>query len=172
MTAPTHDSRLTTHERGSPWIEVVRAASSDERLVALEIRRRVFAEEQGVADLRVADPDDARSLIALASFRSAGEDSGARRPVSTGRLTLSLIRGGQAVVAWVATVPEARGQGAGGLVMKFLLDVADQAGAQEVALAAQIHAEDFYRRLGFLPAGPLYDVRGIPHRRMIRRRPL
>ena len=61
--------------------------------------------------------------------------NGQRRPVSTGRLTLPLVKGGQALVAWVATIPEARGQGAGGLVMRFLLEAADHAGAREVALA-------------------------------------
>jgi predicted GNAT family N-acyltransferase len=147
------------------------AVSAEDRLAALEIRRRVFAEEQGVTDLRVADSDDARSLIALATLPPAAAGAGQRRPVATGRLTLPLAKGGQALVAWVATIPEARGQGAGGLVMRFLLDAADDAGAREVALAAQLPAENFYRRLGFSPVGPLYDVRGIPHRRMVRQRP-
>jgi predicted GNAT family N-acyltransferase len=167
----TPASRLSSPDHGSPWIEVIRAVSPDERLAALEIRRRVFAEEQGVADLRVADSDDARSLIALATFPPTAAGSGQRWPVSTGRLTLPLVMGGQALVAWVATIPEARGQGAGGQVMRFLLDAADDAGASEVALAAQLPAEDFYRRLGFSPVGPLYDVRGIAHRRMVRPRP-
>ena len=172
MSTRTPTSRFPVSDFVSPWIEVISAVSADERMAALEIRRRVFAEEQGVADLRVADSDDDRSIIALAFFRQDGVDGYERRPVSTGRLTPSLIKGGAALVAWVATAPEARGHGAGGLVMRFLLDAADHFGAQEVALAAQRPAEDFYRRLGFVPAGPLYDVRGIPHRRMIRRRPV
>jgi len=167
----TPASRLSSPGRVAPWIEVVPAVSPEERLAALEIRRRVFAEEQGVADLRVGDSDDARSLIALATFPPTVAGSGQRRAVSTGRLTLPLVKDGQALVAWVATIPEARGQGAGGLVMRFLLDAADDAGAREVALAAQLPAENFYRRLGFFPVGPLYDVRGIPHRRMVRSRP-
>ena len=172
MSIQTNDSRVRlpqgSRDHVSPWIEVIPAVSPDERLAALEIRRRVFSEEQGVADLRVAYSDDARSLIALATFPPAARGNHERRPVSTGRLTLPFIRGGQALVAWVATIPDARGQGAGGLVMRFLLAAADSAGAREVALAAQLPAEDFYRRLGFSPVGPLYDVRGIPHRRMIR----
>ena len=146
-------------------VEVVRVVSQAELAAALAIRRRVFAEEQGVADLRVSDPDDARSVIALASFHLHR----ARWPVSTGRLTLSHLPGDPALIAWVATVPEARGQGAGAAVMRFLLDAADSAGAGEVVLAAQLRAEAFYLRLGFEQAGPIYDVRGIPHRRMIRR---
>jgi predicted GNAT family N-acyltransferase len=164
-------SRVKLDDDGSHWMDVNSAVTPEDRLAALEIRRRVFAEEQGVADLRVADSDDARSLIALATFPPTVEGNGRRRPVSTGRLTLPVARGGQALVAWVATIPEARGQGAGGLVMKYLLDAADNAGAREVALAAQLPAENFYRRLGFSPVGPLYDVRGIPHRRMVRLRP-
>lgn len=171
MSVHTPSFRVPPREHVAPWIEVVPAVSPDERLAALEIRRRVFAEEQGVADLRVADSDDARSLIALATFPPAAAGNGERRPVSTGRLTLPLAKGGQALVAWVATIPEARGQGAAGVVMKYLLDAADNAGAREVALAAQLPAENFYRRLGFTPVGPLYDVRGIPHRRMIWLRP-
>ena len=171
MSTRTPASRISSPDRPAPWIEVIPAVSPNERLVALEIRRRVFSEEQGVADLRVADSDDARSLIALATFPPTVAGNGQRRPVSTGRMTLPLVKGGQALVAWVATIPEARGQGAGELVMRFLLEAADNAGAREVALAAQLPAENFYRRLGFLPVGPLYDVRGIPHRRMVRPHP-
>jgi len=171
MSTRTHGPDFATQHRDSPRIEVVSVASPEERLAALEIRRRVFAEEQGVTDLRVADPDDDRSIIALASFKKPWTDRDEPWAVSTGRLTLSSQMGGQALIAWVATLPEARGRGAGGAVMRFLLNAADRRGALEVALAAQLPAEDFYRRLGFSPAGPVYDVRGIPHRRMVRRRP-
>ncbi|MDF3042000.1 MAG: family N-acetyltransferase [Thermomicrobiales bacterium] len=136
MTAPPA-SRLPPPV--SLGIEVVRAISSADRLAAFEIRRRVFAEEQDVADLRVSDQDDARSIIALASLIVG--DRGERVPVSTGRLTPPVLASDPGLIAWVATIPEARGRGAG-----------------------------FYERLGFIPAGPIYDVRGIPHRRMIRLR--
>jgi predicted GNAT family N-acyltransferase len=155
---------VTALDSVHPQIEVVRAVSVTHHAAVLEIRRQVFSREQGVADLRVSDPDDARSLIALASFRSDDR----LRPVSTGRLTPPLTTTGEALIAWVATLPAARGQGAGAAVMRFLLDAADRTGTPEVALAAQLPAEPFYLRLGFIQAGPIYDVRGIPHRRMIR----
>jgi predicted GNAT family N-acyltransferase len=150
-----------------PRFTVIQAVAPVDRQAALEIRRRVFAEEQGVADLRVSDPDDARSLIALAYLH----ENGAVVPFATGRLTPTPFPSGQALIAWVATLPEYRGIGGGHAVMCFILNAADQAGTQEIALAAQVHAEAFYGRLGFTPVGPLYDVRGIAHRRMIRRRP-
>jgi ElaA protein len=143
-------------------IRVTRTRTPADHDAALEIRRRVFAEEQRVADLRVSDPDDARSIIALA--RVMTEEG--LVPASTGRLTLSPLTGGPALVAWVATLPEWRGHGIGHEVMGFLLHEAEKAGTQQVVLAAQAHAEAFYRRLGFTPSGPLYDVRGIPHLRM------
>jgi predicted GNAT family N-acyltransferase len=171
MTLPAYEEAddallVTAPNAVRPQIEVVRAISVADHAAMLEIRRRVFAREQGVADLRVSDPDDARSLIALASFRIGGQ----LRPVSTGRLTPPLTLTGEALIAWVATLPETRDQGAGSAVMRFLLDAADRAGTPEVALAAQLPAEQFYLRLGFIQAGPIYDVRGIPHRRMIRYR--
>jgi predicted GNAT family N-acyltransferase len=169
MTATAPDPRARA-DAAPAWIEVVRAVNPADRMAVLEIRRRVFADEQHVSDLRVADPDDERSVIALASFRGWDASGLDRTPVSTGRLTLSPTGGGPALVAWVATLPEARGRGAGGAVMRFLLDAAAAAGVPEVTLAAQAPAEHFYRELGFRPAGPIYDVRGIAHRRMVWRR--
>lgn len=166
MSVSTAGTRPLSETRPRPLIDVLRVTGARELAAVLEIRRRVFAEEQDAADLRIADPDDPRSIIALASIL----ENGACTPAATGRLTLALSRTGQALIAWVATVPEARGQGAGGAVMRFLLDAADNAGARETVLAAQIHAEQFYQRLGFVAAGPLYDVRGIAHRRMVRPR--
>lgn len=143
-------------------IRVARTRTPADLDAALMIRRRVFADEQRVSDLRVSDPDDSRSIIAIA--RVMAEEG--LVPASTGRLTLSPLTGGPALVAWVATLPEWRGQGIAHEVMEFLLHEAEKAGTQQVVLAAQAHAESFYRRLGFTPSGPLYDVRGIPHLRM------
>ena len=143
-------------------VRVARTRTAVDHDAALMIRRRVFADEQHVSDLRVSDPDDTRSIIALARVMT---DDGLV-PASTGRLTLSPLTGGPALVAWVATLPEWRGHGIAHELMEFLLHEAEKAGTQQVVLAAQAHAESFYRRLGFTAAGPLYDVRGIPHLRM------
>jgi predicted GNAT family N-acyltransferase len=167
MTAPTRRA----HFADAPSdIEVIEATEPDDRFAVLDIRRRVFGEEQHVADLRVADADDSRSLIALALLHTDDPDSPERWPVSTGRLTVVYGVPTMAQIAWVATVPEARRLGVGSAVMRFLLNAADAAGIIEVALAAQWPAIQFYTRLGFVPAGAPYDVRGILHRRMTRRR--
>lgn len=171
MRAPVPAAASPISRQDSLWLEITRVQSATDEDAAFEIRRRVFSEEQNVADLRVSDPDDARSLIALAKIWVDNGDGLTQRPIATGRLTPSPFPGGQAQIAWVATLPDDRNRGVGSALMRYLLDAADAAGAREVVLAAQTHAEDFYRRLGFKPAGPLYDVRGIPHLRMIRSRP-
>lgn len=150
-------------------IEVVAAGDDEAMKGVLEVRRRVFSLEQGVPDLRVEDPDDVRSLNALAWLLPEADDA-RRVAVGTGRLTLSPFRGGNSLIAWVATLPEHRGQRIGHEVMRFLLRASDAAGARQVTLAAQVPAEHFYRRLGFITDGPRYDVRGIPHVRMVRYR--
>ncbi|MFN8590840.1 MAG: GNAT family N-acetyltransferase [Thermomicrobiales bacterium] len=152
---------------GPQEFDAFRATTPEQVAAALEIRRRVFAQEQAAPDLRVADPDDARSVIALATPR--GENGHA--PVATGRITLSSFAHGPGLVAWVATMPELRGQGAGRAIMTYLIEVARDAHVSEIVLAAQLPAERFYRMFGFIPAGPIYDVRGIAHRRMVLRRP-
>ena len=147
---------------------VLRADPGPAFAAVLELRRRVFGDEQGIADAAVTDRDDERSLHALALLPDA---TGAARPVGTGRLTLNQGERGEALIAWVATLPEARCRGVGAAVMRFLLAAADEAGAPMVVLSAQTHAEGFYRRLGFVPAGRPFDVKGIEHRWMARPRP-
>lgn len=145
-------------------LSVVVANPGAEFAAVLELRRRVFGVEQGMVDAAVNDRDDGRSLNALAL--QVGPFGPI--PVGTGRLTPGYNERGEALIAWVATLPEARQRGVGSAVMRFLLDAADAAGVPRVVLAAQTHAEGFYRRLGFLPAGEPYLVRGVPHRWMAR----
>src|SRR4051794_7042531 len=104
MTAPARRSPFADTSSG---IEVIEAIEPDDRLAVLDIRRRVFGEEQHVADLRVADGDDSRSLIALALLHADGRDGEQRWPVSTGRLTVVYGVPTMAQIAWVATIPEA-----------------------------------------------------------------
>jgi predicted GNAT family N-acyltransferase len=150
-----------------PAIEVVWARPGAEFEAVLRLRRQVFRDEQRLVSGEVADRDDWRSLHALA-VRPTPDGW---RPVGAGRLTLNFGDQGEALIAWLATLPEARRQGVGRAVMGFLLAAADTTGAPLVILAAQSHAESFYRRLGFVPAGKPYVVRGLVHRWMARRHP-
>ena len=148
-----------------PRLEVVQATTSVELDAVMMLRRLVFDCEQGMVDGSVLDHDDGRSIQALALYRRSAR----LEPVGTGRLTLNAGERGEALISWVATRAGARHQGVGRAVMAYLIERADQAGAPLVALAAQTHAERFYRKLGFIGTGRTYTIRDVPHRWMIRR---
>jgi predicted GNAT family N-acyltransferase len=146
-------------------VTVVSATTSLQFDAVLSIRRRVFGDEQGMIDGRASDQDDGRSVQALAYHSRNGRVL----PAGTGRLTLDAGERGEALISWVATLPEARGHGVGRAVMRHLIEQAEAAGAPVIALAAQMHAESFYQKLGFVGTGRTYLVRGVEHRWMVRR---
>jgi len=143
-------------------VQVRRIRDDDDFAAVVELRRRVFGDEQGIADSDCSDVDDARSILALALLGDL--------PVGTGRLTLNAGHEGEAQITWVATLPAYRGRGVGSAVMRFLLAAADVAGAPFVVLSAQTHALAFYRRLGFVPYGNRFLAVGIEHQMMARPR--
>lgn len=66
-----------------------------------------------------------------------------------------------------AVLKHFRGRGVGkALVLAVLADL--PATARPVYLHAQLTAVDFYRRLGFVPEGDVFEEAGILHTRMIR----
>jgi len=134
----------------------------------LELRRRVFGDEQAIVDMDAPDPDDEIGIHVIATVRDGGERP---RVIGAGRITLRHMGRNEALVAWLATDREWRRRGIGQAMMETLLDEADMAGIGETVLAAQRHAERFYGELGFIASGHPYKVRGIPHRWMVRKRP-
>jgi hypothetical protein len=133
--------------RVMPWPE----ALADAR----RIREAVFVAEQGVPIELEWDEMDPVSEHALA-FDSAGTALG------TGRLLPDGHIGRMAVLA------AARGRGVGGAILNALIERAALRGVREVALNAQTHATDFYRRYGFVAAGGVFMEAGIPHVSMTR----
>ncbi|MDD7940188.1 GNAT family N-acetyltransferase [Actinomycetospora lutea] len=59
----------------------------------------------------------------------------------------------------IVTAPEHRGTGAGAALVRAVLEGVDG----PVVLGAQVQAQGFYERLGFVVDGPGYDEDGIPH---------
>ena len=86
-------------------------------------------------------------------------------PVGTARLTPDRRIGRMAVLEAF------RGRGIGEAMLAALLDEARRRGWTEVSLHAQVHALPFDARAGVVPAGPVFDEAGIPHRGMRRRLP-
>lgn len=154
-------------DQANPNVVVIEASPGPEFDAVLDIRRRVFGVEQGMIEQRASDQDDRRSLQALAFCVMNGEF----RPAGTGRLTLNAGERGEALISWVATLPAARHLGVGRAVMQYLIDYADGEDVPIIALAAQMHAESFYLKLGFGGTGRTYFVQDVEHRWMVRRHP-
>ncbi|MGD9710762.1 MAG: GNAT family N-acetyltransferase [Thermomicrobiales bacterium] len=125
----------------------------------LLIRRRVFADEQGLVDLGITDGDDAASVTLVAMLGD--------QPVSTGRLTPP-VPGRSAYLSWIATLAEYRGRGIATKLVERLVATSDSRGYPELQLASQAQAVGLYAQFGFERLGRPYVVRGIPHQAMAR----
>ena len=119
------------------------------------VREAVFIVEQRIPEDLEWDGDDPTSMHVLA------EDA-AGRPIGCARL----LPDGH--IGRVAVLREWRGRGVGDALMRSLLDVARARGQRRVVLHSQVHACAFYRRLGFVAEGGVYDEAGIPHQTMAR----
>lgn len=122
---------------------------------ATAIRHAVFVDEQKVPVEIELDAFDALSLHALA-FDAQGI------AVGTGRL----LPDGH--IGRMAVLPQARGRGVGGALLRALVEAACDRGLREVVLNAQTHALPFYARFGFIAEGDEFDDAGIAHRLMRR----
>lgn len=132
------------------------AASAPEFAEALELRRRVFVEEQGVPLAEEQDEHDPASDHAV---------------IYQGRLLLGTARlapGGK--IGRVAVDPQARGRGLGLELVRCLEDRARQQALPEVYLDAQLSVLGFYERQGYRAEGEIFLDAGIQHQRM--RKPL
>lgn len=117
------------------------------------VRETVFVQEQRVPLELEWDALDPRCVHVLA--RDA-----AGHPIGTGRLTPEHKIGRMAVLApW-------RGRGVGDALLVALLSAARDRGWREVSLHAQVPAQDFYARHGFLPLGERFQEAGIDHQAM------
>ena len=134
------------------------ARIEDEVGQALDLRRRVFCDEQGV-DLAAEQDgrdDDAIHLVALSGGTVVG----------TCRLLVEAdaVRLGRAAVAG-----ENRGRGIGGALLAAADQVALAAGADLIRLHAQTAARSLYERAGYLARGEPFLEEDIEHVTMEKR---
>ena len=120
------------------------------------VRETVFVHEQ-----RVPLEDEWDALDPLCCHVIARDALG--RPIGTGRLTPERKIGRMAVLR------EWRGRGVGDAMLVVLMDEARALDWPEVALNAQVSAEAFYARHGFIPHGERFWEAGIEHQSMRRR---
>ncbi|CAN5381338.1 GNAT family N-acetyltransferase [soil metagenome] len=123
---------------------------STQQAAAKDIRYDVFVVEQNVPIELEWDDADPVSLHAIVC-----DEAG--RPVGTGRLLPDGYIGRMAVQA------SARGEGVGAAILTALMHEAEDRGESAVRLHAQLHAEAFYARFGFVRDGAQFMEAGIPH---------
>ncbi len=121
----------------------------------MPLRVAVFVEEQGVPASIERDQFDAVSRHAWVM-----DDTG--DIIATGRLLPDGHIGRMAVRV------DCRRQGLGARVLQVLIEEAHGQGMKTLVLNAQTHAQDFYRRHGFLPEGEVFMEAGLPHQCMRR----
>jgi len=127
--------------------------------MAHAVRRRVFIEEQDVAEeLEIDGQDEAATHVVLM-------EAGA--PVATARLRFPELL--TTKVERVAVLPEYRGEGLGTRVMDIAETVATGRGAATAVLHAQRRVEEFYGRIGYERVSDTFEEAGIPHVEMRKR---
>ena len=116
------------------------------------IRVKVFVIEQHVPEELEWDEYDESAWHAVAKLNE--------QVVGTGRLILDQSK---AKIGRMAVDKNCRGKGVGSQILRDLINLGKEKGAQEFILHAQTHAITFYAREGFEPDGPIFDEAGIPH---------
>lgn len=127
-------------------------ASDKEQIRA--VRDLVFIQEQKV-DPAIEWDDQETSAQ---HFLVLGDGSA----VGTGRL----LRSGK--IGRMAILQNQRGNGLGRRLLEVICDFAREQSFSSVYLHAQRHAEEFYRKSGFVPVGDEFLEAGIPHIKMVR----
>ena len=142
-------------------VELFGIEQRDPMRAALDLRRAVFCDEQGVPleeEIDEHDTADGDAIHALAYEGSA--------VLGTGRFYQS--RPGCAQIGRMAVGPEHRRSGVGSAILEALMMEARRRGFERAALLAQVDAIPFYERYGYVVVGePVMDG-GIPHQPMER----
>ena len=150
---------LMAYEAGDAMFDVKAGGWGELGVAARAIRTEVFVDEQKIPVAMEWDEADAGGMHAVA-FNRFGV------PLATGRL---LAHGpGVARVGRMATRQAVRGSGIARGVLNALMAAAKERGDTEVLLHAQLSAQAFYARAGFVPRGPVFHEAGIAHIEMSR----
>lgn len=133
-------------------MDVRLARDENEVAAALELRRRVFAIEQGIRPEADRDGRDGEAIHLVAVEEGV--------IVGTCRL---VVVGGIAMLGRLAVEPAGRRRGIGRAVLEAAEGSARSEGARRVALHAQMPALAFYEESGYSRNGEVFEEEGIDH---------
>ena len=145
---------LTAFEAGESMVELRSGNWNDLGRLAERLRMEVFVTEQGVPREIEIDEFDTmcRHVVVINRLGHA---------VATGRLVSDAP--GVARIGRMAVARELRGSRVGRQVLDALVQAARDRGDTHAVLHAQVHAQNFYARAGFVPEGAVYEEAGIDH---------
>ncbi|MEC8051020.1 MAG: GNAT family N-acetyltransferase [Myxococcota bacterium] len=138
--------------------------TADALEAALELRVRVFVDEQRVPHEEEVDDYDALPEEYVGALHVLSSRRG--EALGTGRLIYAKRPDETAKIGRVAVSQSARGLGVGRAVMELLHEEARKRGISEVELGAQLHAIPFYEKLGYQAYGDVFLDANIEHRMM------
>jgi len=138
-------------------MKIFRISSDEDYQRCLEIRRKVFIEEQGVDEDIEIDAHEKEAIYFLAEIQGTACATGRFRPY---KQFLKFER--------IATLPEFRGKG----IAKALMSTMQEVGHKEYphhlqVMNAQADAIPFYEKLGWVALGEPFFEAEIPHKVMI-----
>ena len=128
-------------------------SSNDALARALEIRRTVFIEEQGISEEIEMDENDSSAMHIL--VENHGEPAGTARLRFTADKLVKLER--------MAVLKPLRGTGIGKGIVSFVEKECLARRIEHITLNAQHSAVNFYRACGFKETGPPFLEAGINH---------
>lgn len=150
---------LLAYEAGEPMLQVRLGTWHELGDASRAVRTEVFVEEQNIPAAMEWDEADEAAVHAVAFNRL-------NHPLATGRL---LVAGPQqARIGRMATLQAVRGSGLARRVLEALLSKAQERGDTLVTLNAQLSAQPFYARAGFVPRGDVFHEANIAHIEMTR----
>lgn len=141
-------------------MDAKRLTTKEELEVAFAIRKEVFVNEQGVPledEFDRFDTLDGHCQHILVYYHE--------QPVGTGRIRFI---DGVGKLERICILEPYRKLGIGKIIIKALEEIAEEWGASQVKLHGQTQAEDFYKKLGYLPASDIFIEDGIPHILMLK----
>ena len=128
----------------------------------LALRQEVFVVEQNCPYLDCDGKD-------LQSWHLMGRDETGKLICYTRLLPEGLSYQGYTSIGRVVSSPQARGTGAGKILMERSIDMCYHLfGRQPIKIGAQTYLLKFYESFGFQSTGEAYIEDGIPHTKMIR----
>ena len=119
-----------------------------------EVRFKVFVDEQNVPEELEIDGFDDEATHVLILFDD--------KAIGTGRI----LTDGH--IGRVAVLKKFRGKGVGKLIMKMLIEWAQENQLKTLWLSSQWHARGFYIDLNFTCTGDKFEEAGIDHIKMTR----